>query len=208
MMSQHGRAVLRRDRRAHVRAEPRVRLVSMLDGRDRARITDFGLAGVAEAVRGKEVQWGTPAYMATEQLAGGPSSGGLGELLPGRIPCDVVEVQGNGERDRLQRASHVGFALQLQRHGLLPAQLQDPASEVATVSAERGGGLERRTFDLRNGGANVVLSRGKLRARRLCVDVLDSRLEPGLGLSFQRCVDQGSQEPELQGDDLPDRPPT
>jgi hypothetical protein len=42
----------------------------MLDGRGRARITDFGLAAAAEAIRGREAQWGTPAYMAPEQLAG------------------------------------------------------------------------------------------------------------------------------------------
>jgi hypothetical protein len=42
----------------------------MLDGRGRARITDFGLAAAAQAVRGQEAQWGTPAYMAPEQQAG------------------------------------------------------------------------------------------------------------------------------------------
>jgi len=45
----------------------------MLDERGVARISDFGLAGLArgqnDAVRG-----GTPAYMAPEQLAGGPAS--------------------------------------------------------------------------------------------------------------------------------------
>ncbi len=42
----------------------------MLDGRGRARITDFGLAVAAEAVRGMEARSGTPGYMAPEQLAG------------------------------------------------------------------------------------------------------------------------------------------
>jgi serine/threonine-protein kinase len=42
----------------------------MIDGRGRARITDFGLAGLAEGFEGEELRAGTPAYMAPEQLAG------------------------------------------------------------------------------------------------------------------------------------------
>src|SRR5437867_2574166 len=42
----------------------------MIDGRGRARITDFGLARPAEQISGAELRAGTPAYMAPEQIAG------------------------------------------------------------------------------------------------------------------------------------------
>jgi len=42
----------------------------MIDGRGRVKITDFGLAGLAESIQGDEIRSGTPAYMAPEQLAG------------------------------------------------------------------------------------------------------------------------------------------
>jgi serine/threonine-protein kinase len=42
----------------------------MLDGKGQVRITDFGLAGTREEIERADVQAGTPAYMAPEQLAG------------------------------------------------------------------------------------------------------------------------------------------
>jgi hypothetical protein len=44
----------------------------MIDGDGNARITDFGLAGLAEEFGADELAAGTPAYMAPEQLEGQP----------------------------------------------------------------------------------------------------------------------------------------
>jgi predicted Ser/Thr protein kinase len=42
----------------------------MIDGRGRAKITDFGLAGATTGISGAEARAGTPQYMAPEQVAG------------------------------------------------------------------------------------------------------------------------------------------
>ena len=42
----------------------------MLDGQGKVRLTDFGLAGLAEALSGDDVRSGTPSYMSPEQLQG------------------------------------------------------------------------------------------------------------------------------------------
>jgi serine/threonine-protein kinase len=83
----------------------------MIDGRGRARITDFGLAGFAEEIGGAEILSGTPAYMAPEQLAGRDVSVrsdlySLGlvfyELFTGKPAFKVSSVE---ERRRLQSES-------------------------------------------------------------------------------------------------------
>ncbi|MEX1310368.1 MAG: serine/threonine-protein kinase, partial [Candidatus Sulfomarinibacteraceae bacterium] len=58
----HGQGVLHRDLKpANV----------MIDGRGQVKITDFGLAGLDDAITGAEARTGTPAYMAPEQWSGG-----------------------------------------------------------------------------------------------------------------------------------------
>ncbi len=61
----HDAGVLHRDLKPHN---------VMIDGRGRARITDFGVAAIAREVRQQHVIAGTPAYMAPEQLRGDPTT--------------------------------------------------------------------------------------------------------------------------------------
>ena len=83
----------------------------MLDGRGRVRITDFGLAGLAADIGGREARAGTPAYMSPEQFAGGelsPKSDlySLGlvlyEIFTGKRPFDASSSE---EMARLREKS-------------------------------------------------------------------------------------------------------
>jgi serine/threonine-protein kinase len=105
----------------------------MVDGRGRVRIMDFGLAGFADELRGREDLAGTLAYMAPEQLAGkGPTARSdvyaLGlvmyELLTGRRAYESRDL------DRLR---------QLQAEGPPPAPSSlvsdtDPIMERVVMS--------------------------------------------------------------------------
>jgi serine/threonine-protein kinase len=120
----------------------------MLDGRGRAKLTDFGLAGLAEGIEGAEVRAGTPTYMAPEQLAGKEVSVrsdlySLGlvlyELFTGKR---VFEAKTAADLVRLQQQSTPtspssfmdGFDPAVERV-LLQCLEKDPAQRPATALA-------------------------------------------------------------------------
>jgi serine/threonine-protein kinase len=81
----------------------------MIDGSGQVRLTDFGLAAFADSVSPADARFGTPAYMAPEQLAGGPATVqsdlfALGlvlyEVFTGRRP---FPARGRDELSRLYR---------------------------------------------------------------------------------------------------------
>jgi serine/threonine-protein kinase len=85
----------------------------MIDGRGRVRITDFGLAGLAEELADNRSIAGTPAYMAPEQLSDGKVSTAsevyslgliLHEVFTGQRVFDTHNVQ---ELKRLHSESRI-----------------------------------------------------------------------------------------------------
>jgi len=120
----------------------------MLDGRGRVRIMDFGLAVAAERLEGREAAFGTPAYMAPEQLQGLPVTArsdifALGlvlyELFTGKRVFPVATVV---EAQRLQEEStparprdHIaGFDPAVER-AILSCLERDPALRPASARA-------------------------------------------------------------------------
>src|SRR5215471_3473888 len=100
----HGQGVLHRDLKpANI----------MIDSRGELRVTDFGLAAIAEQLKGAEIRNGTPAYMAPEQLTGKEVSVQsdlyavgliLYEMFTGKMPFEADTIT---EMTRLRRESRV-----------------------------------------------------------------------------------------------------
>jgi serine/threonine-protein kinase len=127
----------------------------MIDGRGRARITDFGLAGLAAGFEGAEVRAGTPGYMAPEQVSGQHVSArsdiySLGlvlyELFTGKQPYaakSVAEIARLRESAPTSPSSHVsGLDPGIERV-ILRCLEKDPAarppSALAVAAALPGG---------------------------------------------------------------------
>jgi serine/threonine-protein kinase len=120
------------------------------------RITDFGIAALADQVDGKPARAGTPAYMAPEQLAGGEVSQrsdiyGLGlvlyEIFTGR---EAFEAQPVGQLERLRRtgppttpSSYVEDMNSLVERVIMRCLANDPKdrphSAIAVAAALPGG---------------------------------------------------------------------
>jgi serine/threonine-protein kinase len=85
----------------------------MIDSRGELRVTDFGLAAIAEHLKGDEIRNGTPAYMAPEQLTGTEVSAQsdlyavgliLYEMFTGKLPLTADTL---AEMTRLRQESRV-----------------------------------------------------------------------------------------------------
>jgi len=100
----HGQGVLHRDLKpANI----------MIDSRGELRVADFGLAAIAEQLKGDEIRNGTPAYMAPEQLTGAEVSAQsdlyavgliLYEMFTGKMPFEADTV---AEITRLRQENRV-----------------------------------------------------------------------------------------------------
>jgi len=85
----------------------------MIDSRGELRVTDFGLAAIAEQLKGDEIRNGTPAYMAPEQLTGSEVSARsdlyavgliLYEMFTGKMPFEANTI---AEMTRLRQENRV-----------------------------------------------------------------------------------------------------
>ena len=128
----------------------------MIDGRGRARITDFGLAVAAEEVAREGEVSGTPAYMAPEQLAGKGASVrsdiySLGlvlyELYTGRKPFEaatLAELKRKKEEETPRAPSELTREINPVIERVIQRCLERdprsrPASALQVVSALPGG---------------------------------------------------------------------
>ena len=120
----------------------------MLDGRGLARITDFGLAALADEVEGAEIRAGTPAYMAPEQLAGETVSTksdlySLGlvlyELFTGRTAFEAASTREILDRQRSSTpsrpSSHVDDIDPAAERAILQCLESEPGSRPASALA-------------------------------------------------------------------------
>jgi serine/threonine-protein kinase len=128
----------------------------MIDSKGEVRITDFGLAAIAEQLHGDELKHGTPAYMAPEQLRGTEVSAQsdlyavglvLYEMFTGKLPFQadtIAELTQLRESSRLTNPSTlVGDLDKTVERAILRCLQSDPKlrppSALALAAALPGG---------------------------------------------------------------------
>jgi len=125
----------------------------MIDGSGHVRITDFGLAGMAEQFHSGGWQSGTPQYMAPEQLEGRPASVrsdiySLGlvlyELFTGKRPFETTQAgPSRDQRTLFARPSDIVSELDPRTERVILSCLEPdprnrPASAYAVIAALPG----------------------------------------------------------------------
>ncbi len=119
----------------------------MIDGRGRAKITDFGLAGATAGIRGLEARHGTPQYMAPEQVAGGELSERTDVYSLGLVLYELFTgkraFEGKDVADLVQRKASTPTSPSAHLRGIDPTVERailrcldlDPAKRPASASA-------------------------------------------------------------------------
>jgi arylsulfatase A-like enzyme len=119
----------------------------MIDGRGRAKITDFGLASATSGVAGREARVGTPQYMAPEQLDGRELSVrtdvySLGlvlyELFTGKRACastDALGMVAERASTPTSPAAHVTGLNPIVERAILRCLQPNPADRPSSVEA-------------------------------------------------------------------------
>jgi len=119
----------------------------MIDGRGRAKIADFGLAGATQGIEGREARAGTPQYMAPEQVAGGALTERTDIYALGLVLYEMFtgkrafEIKGLDDLERLAAStptspsSHVSGLNPLVERAILRCLDPDPAKRPSSADA-------------------------------------------------------------------------
>jgi serine/threonine-protein kinase len=177
----------------------------LVDGRGRARITDFGLAVVAETVRGREARSGSPGYMAPEQIEGATITARTDVYALGLLTYEMFTGKQPAPGTRPSGLDATVDALVLRCLEADPARR--PASAMEFLLALPGGDpLEAALKAGETPSPEMVAAAGEERA--LSPGMAWGLLGLGLLLSVAACLAAVRDAPIRRAVRLPEQPPT